>query len=130
MAERKWGRIVLGLLFAALALNALNEVVQGATGVTRDPQTLTVLQMLAGITAAVASVGAWRLPAWAPAAAMAYGVVGGVMVALLPMLLALEPEASSGIWVGAVLVLALGLASGWYLKRVRRSLTAASSAAN
>lgn len=131
MTERwKWARYVLAALFALGALNGLLQATMGFTGQWRDHAVLLWLQSLMAITGAAASVGSWRLAAWSPAAAVSYGVATGGMLAALPVLLSLEAEARGGIWLGAASVLAFGMAAGWYLRRVRRSLAAASSAAN
>ena len=67
-----------------------------------------------------AAWGSWAAARWAPAAAAAYGVVtAGVLVAL-GRLLDLDAAARGGLWAGAAAVLAFGVASAWYLRRVVR----------
>ena len=116
--RRTRGQVVLVVVFAVLTLNAWGQVVLVALGYSNDPLTLVALQALIGTAGAAASWGTWRAARWAPAAGAMYGMVTAVMLLALGPLLALEPEARRGLWAGAVGVLAFGLWSAWYIRRL------------
>lgn len=105
-------------VFAVLALNAWGQVVAVALGHSDDPPLLVALQALIGAAGAAASWGIWRMARWAPVAGAMYGVVTAVMLLALGPLLSLEPGARRGLWAGAVGVLAFGLWSAWYIRRL------------
>ncbi len=119
-AGRQWGRIALTIVFTLFSLNALGQVGVTLIGRSSDPVALLVLQMLVGVAGATSAIGTWRLSPWAPIAALVYGVATSAMLAALPTLLSLEPEARGGIYVGAVSVLGFGLGTAWYLRRALR----------
>ena len=116
-ARRPWGRVVVAVIFLLLAINALLQVALVPLGRSGDPRPLTLLQALVGIAGLAAAWGSWTGARWSPAAAALYGVVTAGMLTSLPWLLDLPAEASGGIMVGAVVVLALSLALAWYLRR-------------
>jgi hypothetical protein len=117
-------RIVLTAVFGLLALNAWAQVVFVPLGRSDDPPLLTAWQALVGAAGAAAAWGSWAAARWAPAAAVAYGVTtAGMLVALGPML-GLEAAARGGLWAGAAVLLALGIGSAWYLRRIIRAVHA------
>ena len=119
--RRSPGRVVVAIIFALLALNAWGQVALVLVGRSDDPTTLTLLQSLVGATAALAAVASWSGARWAPAAALSYGVVTGAMIVLLDPLLDLGPEARSGLWLGALVVLLVSAGLAWYLRRNLRA---------
>ena len=119
--RRPVGRIVVAVIFGLLALNAWAQVLLVPLGRSDDPAMLTLLQVLVGTSAALAAVGSWRGARWAPAAAVAYGIITGAMIVLLDPLLDIGPEGRSGLWLGALLVLLVSLGFAWYLRRSVRS---------
>ncbi|SRR5688500_15967196 len=108
---------VLSVVFALLALNAWAQVVLAAADYSGDPIALILLQTAVGAAAAATAWGSWRMRWWSPHAAIAYGVVTAAMLLALDPLLDLGPEARSGLWSGAVVVLLLGSVAAWYLRR-------------
>ena len=119
--RRPTGRVVLAVLFALLALNAWAQVLLVPFGRSGDPLALTVLQALVGTAGAAAAWGSWTGHRAAPALASSYGLVTAGMLVALPPLLALEPEARGGIWVGAAGVLAFAAGAAAYLRRSLRT---------
>ena len=116
-AARRGIRVALAVIFALLALNAWAQVALTAIGRTNDPPALFTLQFLGGAAAAAAAVGIWRNARWAPAAALAYGVVTAGMIVALEPILDLGRDARSGLVTGAAMVLAFSALSAWYLRR-------------
>jgi hypothetical protein len=114
---RARGRIALAAIFGLLALNAWAQVALVPFGRSGDPPTLTLLQALIGLAGAAAAIGSWRGARWAPAAAVAYGLVTAGMLVTLEPLLDLGPESRNGLRIGAVVVLAFALGAGWWLRR-------------
>jgi hypothetical protein len=115
--RRPIGVTLMAILFAALAFNGLVQVAYALRGDGSDPGALTVFQLLSGLTALAAGAGAWRNSRWSSIAAVGYGVVTSVMLALLPRLLGLGEDERLGVWSGAAVVLLFGVAAGWYLHR-------------
>ena len=113
--RRAIGRIVIALLFALLAVNALLEVIS-----SDGPPALRALQALAGVLAAATTWGAWSGTRWSYAAATAYGFAAGAMVAALGPMLDMPLEERDGLWVGAAVVLVFSLACAWFLRRATR----------
>jgi hypothetical protein len=109
---------MLAVMFGLLALNAWLQVGFAAVGRSDDPPLLTTLQVGIGAAGAAASWGSWRLTAWAHVAAAAYSLVTAGMLLSLAPLLGLEPGARGSLRVGSALVLAFGLGSAWYLRRM------------
>ena len=110
------GRVVVTLLFVALAFDAWRQVVDTAIGHASEPAALTVLKVLGGTCAVATAWGAWTRARWAWAAALAYGLVIGGMLAALGPLLHLPREANRGLWMGAGIVLGGSLLCAWYLR--------------
>jgi peptidoglycan/LPS O-acetylase OafA/YrhL len=113
--RRAIGRIVIALLFALLAVNALMEAVS-----SDGPSSLRALQGLVGVLAAATTWGAWSGARWSYAAATAYGFAAGGMVAALGPMLDMPLEERDGLWVGAAVVLVFSLACAWFLRRATR----------
>ena len=106
------------VVFSALALNALVQVLLPMLGRSDDPPALTGLQTVIGIVGVAAAWSSWAGTRWAPASAALHGLAtAGMLIALHP-LLDLEPEARAGLWTGAAVMLAFGIWSAWYLRRV------------
>lgn len=116
----KAGRIVVTLLLAFLCLNAWIQTVMRLVGRSDDPTALWTWQLLSGAAAGLAAVGAWRLRSWAPAAAMAYGLITGTMIIGLGPILDLEESERGGLIVGAIAVLVTCIVIAWYLRRLVR----------
>jgi hypothetical protein len=114
--RRPVGRIIVAVLFALLAVNALKE-----TFWSDGPRQLRILQAFVGALGAATAWGAWTAARWSPVLAAAYGFVGGAMVVALGPMLDLPAEARGGLWVGGAVVLLIGLASAWYLRRATRA---------
>ena len=116
-SPRRWpiGRIVIGLLFALLAVNALMEVFD-----SESPPMLRALQALVGLLAAATTWGAWSGARWSYAAATAYGFAAGGMVAALGPMLDMPLEERDGLWIGAAMILVFSLACAWFLRRATR----------
>ena len=112
------GSLVLTVVHGSLALNAWAQVALVPLGRSDDPAALTALQALIGAAGVMAARGAWTRARWAPAAAVAHGVItAGMLLALVP-LLALPADARGGLAVGAAVFLLFALASARYLRRV------------
>ena len=116
--QQSRGPRMLAVIFGLLALNAWLQVGFAAVGRSDDPPLLTALQVGIGAAGTAASWGTWHLRPWAHGAAAAYGLVTAVMLVGLGPLLDLSPEARGSLWMGSALVLALGLTSAWYLRRI------------
>jgi peptidoglycan/LPS O-acetylase OafA/YrhL len=113
--RRPIGRIIIALLFALLAVNALMEAF-----LSDSPPALRALQALVGALAAATTWGAWSGARWSYAAATAYGFVAAGMVASLGLMLDMPMEERGGLWVGAAVVLVFALACAWFLRRMTR----------
>jgi hypothetical protein len=113
--RRTVGRILIAVLFALLAVNALME----AFG-SDSPPPLRALQALVGALAAATTWGAWSGARWSYAAATAYGFVAGGMIVALGPLLEMPLEERAGLWVGAAVILVFSLACAWFLRRMTR----------
>jgi hypothetical protein len=77
-------------------------------------------QALVGLCGAAAAWGSFRATRWAPRATAAYGVVTASMIVALGPILDLEITAMTGLWLGAAVILAFGVASALFLSRVTR----------
>ena len=118
MSERRAhliGAKVIAVLFALLALNAVNELLDMVSGTSEGPVALAVLQGLVGMSGAATAFGAWIGARWAPALAVVYGVIAAAMVVALGPLLEMPAEERGGLLVGAAIVLAFALACAAYL---------------
>ena len=113
--RRSIGRILIAVIFALLAVNALME----AFG-SDSPPALRALQALVGALAVATTWGAWSGARWSYAAATAYGFVAGGMIAALGPLLDMPVEERDGLWVGAAVILVFSLACAWFLRRMTR----------
>ena len=116
-AARRGVRVALAVIFALLALNAWAQVVLRLVLGSQDPPALVALQALIGTTAVAATIGIWRGARWAPAAALAYGIVTACMLVALEPIIGLGRDARGGLWAGAVMVLLFAALSAWYLRR-------------
>jgi peptidoglycan/LPS O-acetylase OafA/YrhL len=115
--HRSRGRMVLAVVFALLALSAWWQVVNDVMDRANEPAILTGWQVLVGATGAAAAWSSWKGARWAPAFALLYGVITGVMVASLVPILSLPAESRNGLWTGAALIIAFGTWSAWWLRR-------------
>ena len=115
--RRSRGRLVLTIVFALLAANALLQVLLALLGRSDDPAALTALQALVGGTGTAAAWGSWSGARWSPFAALAYGIATAALLGVLPALLDLSPDARPGIWTGAAIMLLFGILAARYLRR-------------
>ena len=122
--RRSVGRIIVAILFAALAFNALNEVLDMLRGESDGPPALLVLQTLCGATAAATAWGAWRGARWSPALAMLYGLIAAGMVVSLGPMLDMPVEERGGLWIGGGVILLFAVGCAWFLRRSTRSVLA------
>lgn len=106
----------LAIVFALLALNAWAQVILALADRSSDPAPLMLAQALVGLAAAATAVGSWRVRRWAPAAALAYAVVGATMIASLDLMLDLPPGAHVGLLTGAAIIFLFGAWAAWYLR--------------
>lgn len=129
--QQSRGSRALALVFGLLALNAWLQVALAAVGRSDDPPLLVALQVGIGAAGAAASWGSWRLTPWAHAAAAAYSLVTAGMLLSLGPLLNLDSGARGSLRAGSAAVLAFGLWSAWYLRRIvhRRARRSAGSSA-
>ena len=116
------GTRVVAVLFALLALNAVNEVLSMVSGDSDGPLALAALQTLTGLSATATAFGAWVRARWAPVVAVLYGAVAGAMIVALGPLLDMPAEERGGLLIGAGVVLLFSLACAAYLRwALRRS---------
>jgi hypothetical protein len=108
--------IILSVVFGLLALNACGQVLLVALRSSDEPPTLTVLKTGIGLTAAATAWASWRRARWAPAAAIAYGVITASMLAALPSLLRLPADARLGIWTGGAAAMLFALLCAAYFR--------------
>ena len=118
--HRSPGRIVVAVLFVALAVNAGNEALSMLRGESDGPTALLALQTLCGVTAGATAWGAWRGTRWSPLLATIYGLIAGGMVVGLGPMLDMPVEERGGLWIGGAIILLFSLACAWYLWRVTR----------
>jgi peptidoglycan/LPS O-acetylase OafA/YrhL len=116
-ARRPVGRILLAIVFAIVAISAWMQVVLVPLALSSDPLVLTLLQAIMGIAATAAAWGSWAGRRWAPWAALVYAVMTAGMLIVLGPLLGLPTKSRHELRLGAVSVVLLGLAAGWYLGR-------------
>jgi peptidoglycan/LPS O-acetylase OafA/YrhL len=116
--RRSIGRILIAVLFALLAVNALMEAFEPDV-----PPALRALQALVGALALATTWGAWSGARWSYAAATAYGFAAGGMVAALGPMLDMPVEERGGLWIGAGVILVFSLACAWFLRRMTRRPT-------
>ena len=116
-ARRPVGRILLAIMFAIVAISAWMQVVLVPLALSSDPLVLTLLQAIMGIAATAAAWGSWAGRRWAPWAALVYAVVTAGMLIVLGPLLGLPTKTRHELRLGAISVVLLGLAAGWYLGR-------------
>jgi hypothetical protein len=112
---RSRGRTALAVVFFSLGTVAWAQVVLGLVHVSGEPRALLAFQTAIGAAALAAAWGCWRTARWAPAAALAYGVVAASMLLSLASLLGLPQNARGGLWSGAALVMAFALWAAWYI---------------
>ena len=122
---RPLGHFILVALFAMLTANAWSEALDIARGKSDGPMALFWLQLVAGALAVASMTGVWRRAKWAPYAIAGWGIESASLIVLLGPLLALDAEASLGLWVGAAIMLSMAAGTIWYL---RRSMKASSTA--
>lgn len=116
-SRRPVGRMILAFLFAAAALNALAQVALVPLGRSSDPALLVALQVAVGLAGAAAARGSWASTAWAPAAALLYGMATATLIVALEPILDLGPEVRGGLWVAAAGILVFAALAAWYLRR-------------
>lgn len=113
--RRTVGQMIVAVLFALLAANALKEVFW-----SDSPPALRVWQAVVGALAAGTARGAWSGARWSAALALLYGLVAGAMIVALGPMLDMPVEERGGLWVGGAVILVIALACAGYLRRVTR----------
>jgi hypothetical protein len=108
--------IILSVVFGLLALTAWVQVLLVAIRTSDEPPTLTVLHAGSGFTAAATAWGSWRRARWASGAAIAYGAITAGMLAALPSILRLPPDARLGIWTGGAAIMLFALLCAAYFR--------------
>lgn len=119
-SRRPAGRIVVALLFVALALSAWQQVFDDVRNAPSEPLAITVMQTLIGALAALTSWGAWIGARWSAWLAAAYGIATAGMLLSLGPLLAMPVDARGGLLFGAAVVLVITLPCAWYLRHTTR----------
>ena len=114
MARPPVGRIVVAVLFAVTGLNALRQAVPWFG--EHEPPSLAAMQALVGITALATAWGSWTGARWASLAAIAWGLAAAILLALVPFVLQLPPEARGGIWAGCAFAMVIAVGTAWYLR--------------
>ena len=114
MARPTVGRIVVAVLFAITGLNALRQAVPWFG--EHAPPVLAAMQAVVGITALATAWGSWTGARWASLAAIAWGLSGAILLALVPFVLQLPLEARGGIWAGCVFAVLIAVVVAWYLR--------------
>lgn len=109
-------RIAAAVLFL-LSINGLAQAARWAIGWDDSPTILGWEQTASGISALVAAVGAWQGRHWSARWSALYGAVTGVLIATLGPVLGLSVDERSGLWPGALIVVAVGFGIAWYLAR-------------
>lgn len=120
--RRTIGQLIVVALFVLLAANAFRE-----TFWSDSPTALRIWQAVVCVIATATTWGAWTGARWSAALATLYGLVAGAMIVALGPLLDMPVEERGGLWVGGAIVLGIGLASAWYLRRVTRRVAMNSS---
>lgn len=113
---RRVGFVIITAVFAFLALQAWGEVAQVALRRNRLPLALSLLQLVSGGAAYAAAVGTFRRRPWAWRAALAWGIIAGVLVLSVGPLLDLAPEERRGLVMGSLSVLMVGSGLALYLR--------------
>ena len=119
--HRSIWRKLLVVLFVLLALDGLGEASRHFITPDDVPTTLSLLQLGAGSLALASAVGLWRRARWAPVVIIAWGLEVATMLVLLQPILALDAQASAGLWPGAVVMLAIAGLCAWYARRTEVS---------
>lgn len=119
--RRGAGTIVIAVILVLLCVNAIIQAIGTLIGWNNDPPLLTAFQFAAGGSALCAAVGTWRRERWAPAMAVAYGIITGIMIASLGPLLELDEQARAGLPLGAAIVVLIGGALAWGIRRTQRT---------
>ena len=112
--------LTVTVIFTLLALNAWAQVLFAVIGSGDDPLALLAMQTAIGGTAAATARASWQGQRWAAVTALLYGLATAGMLLSLQRLLGLSPESAGGLRVGAAVVLGIGVASAWYLRRLAR----------
>jgi hypothetical protein len=110
-----FGRIIVALLFALLAVNAFKEVFW-----SDSPPTLRAWQAVVCATGIATAWGAWTGARWSAALATLYGLIAGAMVVSLGPMLDMPVEERGGLWAGGAVILVFSLACAWFLRRATR----------
>jgi hypothetical protein len=96
---------------------ALQHGVQAILGAGKDPQALIAEHIVVCAIGLVAAFALWRGERWAPWVLTLNGVAVATLVVSLGPLLAMDPAARNGLWVGAATIALLTAAAAWYTYR-------------
>ncbi len=119
--RRSAGTIAIAVILVLLSVNAIHQSVGALVGWNTDPPLLTAFQFASGTSALAAAIGTWRRARWAPSLALVYGVVTGIMIASLGPLLDLDENARAGLPFGAAIVVLIGIALAFLIRRTQRA---------
>ena len=108
---------VIAVLVGATGITHGVQAFVGAQPGRRDPGLLVGEHAIVCVLGLVAAYGLWRGMRWAPAALAVYGLVVAALIVSLGPLLSLPAPARSGLWTGAVVLLAVTALAVWYAGR-------------
>lgn len=121
--HRSVWRKLLVVLFTLLALDGYAEATRHFLTPQDVPTELFWLQLGAGTLALASAVGLWRGAWWGAVVILAWGVEVAAMLVLLTPILALDAQASAGLWPGAAVMLVIAGLCAWYAARSRTGAT-------
>lgn len=123
--ERPLGSSIFAVLYVLLGLlNLLQAIPHLLRPEFADATTLYWLQCAAGVVSLATGAGAWLRRGWSAWTALAWGAIMAATVLLVPVELLLPPVSHAGFYEAAVVLLAFGALSAWYLWRKRASAVA------
>lgn len=119
--HRSIWRKLLVVLFVLLALDGFGEATRHFLSPEDVPPALFWLQLGAGSLALASAVGLWRRARWGTVVIIAWGLEVATMLVMLAPILALDAQASAGLWPGAVVMLLIAGLVAWYSRRTEVS---------
>lgn len=123
--HRSIWRKLLVVLFGLLALDGFAEATRHFLSPADVPPSLFWLQLIAGSLALASAVGLWRRARWGSVVIIAWGLEVATMLVLLAPILALDAQASAGLWPGAAVMLVIAGLCAWYAQRTSADATSA-----
>jgi hypothetical protein len=115
--HRSIWRKLLVALFVLFALDGFAEATRHFLSPNDVPAALFWLQLAAGSLALASAVGLWRRARWGSVVIIAWGIEVATMLVLLAPILALDAQASAGLWPGAAVMLVIAGLCAWYAQR-------------